>query len=179
MSTDGTGLSETPEGPGSGHTSDIFRPQHAVGKSGLHNARPTMWLEPSARYRHRELKRQFCHIVHGGFTPVLAKHSKSFSLVDSISVGGDRMQRNFEPMRKQVELWHQSELTDVTAKMVIYQAFIEGELGVRRHLARRVHDLYFDPSVRRVQTAYGVELVERVHFCVQGSGPDSAVPGNS
>jgi hypothetical protein len=34
----------------------------------------------------------------GDFTPVLAKHSKSFSLVDCISVGVDRMQRNFEPM---------------------------------------------------------------------------------
>jgi len=82
----------------------------------------------------------------GDFTPVLAKHSKSFSLVDSISVGIDRMQRNFEPMRKQVELWRQSELTDVTAKMIIYQAFIESELEVPRHLARRVHDLYFDPQ---------------------------------
>jgi hypothetical protein len=39
----------------------------------------------------------------GDFTPVLAKHSKSFSLIDCISVGVDRMQRNFEPMRKQVE----------------------------------------------------------------------------
>jgi len=38
------------------------------------------------------------------FTPVLAKHSKSFSLIDCISVGVDRMQRNFEPMRKQVEV---------------------------------------------------------------------------
>jgi len=35
----------------------------------------------------------------GDFTPVLAKHSKSFSLIDCISVGVDRMQRNFEPMR--------------------------------------------------------------------------------
>ena len=41
----------------------------------------------------------------GDFTPVLAKHSKSFSLIDCISVGVDRMQRNFEPMRKQVEAW--------------------------------------------------------------------------
>jgi hypothetical protein len=47
----------------------------------------------------------------GDFTPVLAKHSKSFSLLDSISVGIDRMQRNFEPMRKQVEAWRGSELT--------------------------------------------------------------------
>jgi hypothetical protein len=49
----------------------------------------------------------------GDFTPVLAKHSKSFSLIDCISVGVDRMQRNFEPMRKQVEAWQRSELTDV------------------------------------------------------------------
>lgn len=82
----------------------------------------------------------------GDFTPVLAKHSKSFSLVDALSVGVDRMQRNFEPMRKQVELWRQSELTDVTAKMIIYQAFIESQLEVPRHLARRVHDLYFEPQ---------------------------------
>jgi hypothetical protein len=82
----------------------------------------------------------------GDFTPVLAKHSKSFSLVDAISVGVDRMQRNFEPMRKQVEAWRQAELTNVTAKMIIYQAFIESELEVPRHLARRVHDLYFDPQ---------------------------------
>ena len=33
----------------------------------------------------------------GHFTPVLAKHSESFSLVDCIAVGVDRMQRNFEP----------------------------------------------------------------------------------
>ena len=41
------------------------------------------------------------NIVPGVFTPVLAKHSKSFSLIDCIAVGVDRMQRNFEPMRQQ------------------------------------------------------------------------------
>ena len=83
---------------------------------------------------------------HGDFQPLLAKHSKGFSLVDAVSVGVDRMQRNFEPMRKQVEAWRQSELTDVTARIIIYQAFIEGELDVPRHLARRVHDFYFQPQ---------------------------------
>ena len=81
----------------------------------------------------------------GDFQPVLAKHSKGFSLVDAISVGVDRMQRNFEPMRKQVEAWQKSELTDVTARIIIYQAFIEGELDVPKHLARQVHDFYFEP----------------------------------
>jgi hypothetical protein len=52
------------------------------------------------------------------FTPVLAKHSKS---------------------------WQRSELTDVTAKVVIYEAFVEGKLEAPKHLARTVHDLYFEP----------------------------------
>ena len=39
------------------------------------------------------------------FTPVFAKHTKNLSLVDILAVGVDRMQRNFEPMRKQVEAW--------------------------------------------------------------------------
>ena len=82
----------------------------------------------------------------GDFQPVLAKHSKGFSLVDAISVGVDRMQRNFEPMRRQMEAWQKSELTDVTARIIIYQAFIEGELDVPKHLARRVHDFYFEPQ---------------------------------
>lgn len=71
---------------------------------------------------------QFGNIVPGAFTPVLAKHSKSFSLIDCMSVGVDRMQRNSEPMRKQVEAWQRSELTDVRAKVVIYEAFVEGKL---------------------------------------------------
>jgi len=87
----------------------------------------------------------------GDFTSVLAKHSKSFSLVDCISVGVDRMQRNFDPMRKQVEAWQKSELTDVTAKLVIYEAFLEGKLDAPKHLARAVHDLYFEPKYEEFQ----------------------------
>jgi hypothetical protein len=34
---------------------------------------------------------------------------------------------NFEPMRRQVEAWQKSELTDVAAKVVIYEAFVEGK----------------------------------------------------
>src|SRR6476660_10045380 len=52
----------------------------------------------------------------GDFTPVLAKHTKSFNLIDTISVGVDRMQRNFAPMQKQVESWQGTELSNVSAK---------------------------------------------------------------
>jgi len=50
------------------------------------------------------------------------------------------MQRNFEPMRKQVEAWQQCELADVTAKVVIYEAFVEGK-EAPKHFARTVPDL--------------------------------------
>jgi hypothetical protein len=41
------------------------------------------------------------------------------------------MQRNFEPMRKQVEAWKGTRLPDETAKLVIYRAFVEGKLAAR------------------------------------------------
>jgi hypothetical protein len=83
---------------------------------------------------------------YGDFTPVLAKHTKHLSLVDILSVGVDRMQRNFEPMRKQVEAWKGTRLPDEAAKLVIYRAFVEGELDAPKHLARCVHDQYFNPE---------------------------------
>jgi hypothetical protein len=54
------------------------------------------------------------------------------------------MQRNFEPMRRQVEAWRSSELTDVTAKMLIYEVFVEGQLEAPKYLAKTVHNFYFD-----------------------------------
>jgi hypothetical protein len=71
---------------------------------------------------------EFGNTVSGVFTPVLAKESNSFSLIDCITVGVEQTHRNFDPMRKQVEAWQWSELPDVTAKVVIYEAFVEGKL---------------------------------------------------
>lgn len=67
---------------------------------------------------------------HGDFQPVLAKHSKNFSLTAAVSVGVDEMQRNFDGMRMQVETWRGSQLADVQAKLIIYRAFIESDLEV-------------------------------------------------
>jgi hypothetical protein len=85
------------------------------------------------------------NIVPGVFTPVLAKHSKRFSLEDALSIGVDRMQRNFDPMRQQVERWRAQQLSSEEVKLTIYRAFVEGDLDVPKHLARRVHELYFNP----------------------------------
>jgi hypothetical protein len=83
---------------------------------------------------------------HGDFTPVLAKHSKHFNLMDAIDIGLGRMQRNFEPMRKQVEGWRGNQISDEQAKLIIYRAFIEGDLEAPKHLVRHVHSLYFEPK---------------------------------
>ena len=77
---------------------------------------------------------------------MLAKHTKHLSLVDVFSIGVDRIQRSFEPMKKQVEAWKATRIPDEAAKLVIYRAFVESELDVPKHLARRVHDLYFNPQ---------------------------------
>ena len=55
------------------------------------------------------------------------------------------MQRNFGPLKQQVEEWQALQLSTASAKLLIYQAFIEDETGFPKHLARRVHDLYFQP----------------------------------
>jgi hypothetical protein len=87
----------------------------------------------------------------GDFQPVLAKHSKHFSLHNALSIGVDQMQRNFDGMSKQVDIWKESQLTDVAAKLVIYRAFIESDLEVPKALARPVHDLYFSPQHEEFQ----------------------------
>jgi hypothetical protein len=86
------------------------------------------------------------NIVLGVFTPVLAKHTKSFNLIDTLSVGVDRIQRNFEPLQRQVELWRKTQITDDTARLIFYSAFIDGKLEAPRTLLPEVHRLYFEPQ---------------------------------
>jgi len=63
--------------------------------------------------------------VTGIFTPVLAKHSKNFSLEDSLSISVDRMQRSAQLRAQQetVQAWKASRITDDVAKFVIYRAW--------------------------------------------------------
>ena len=70
---------------------------------------------PSQRLRSSPLlgsqnSREFGNIVPGVFTPVLAKHTKSFNLIDTLAVG-------FEPLQRQVELWRKTQVTDERAKL--------------------------------------------------------------
>ena len=84
----------------------------------------------------------------GDFMPVLAKHSKNFSLVDSISIGVDRIQRNFEPLKQSVVEYQSTFLSDQQAKCIIYDAFINGEITAPNRLISKVHQEYFEPSLQ-------------------------------
>jgi hypothetical protein len=52
------------------------------------------------------------------------------------------MQRNFEPMRRQVEGGRQTQLTDDLARLIIYRALVETELDAPEYLVRDAHDAY-------------------------------------
>jgi hypothetical protein len=38
-------------------------------------------------------------------------------MIDTLSVGVDRIQRTFEPLQRQVETWRNTQTTDETAKL--------------------------------------------------------------
>jgi len=82
----------------------------------------------------------------GDFTPVLYKHTRKLDLVEIISIGVDRIQRNFAPLREQINEWQARELLDEEAKLLIYHAFIDRELPLPRHLLHKVHGHYFAPA---------------------------------
>ena len=115
------------------------------------------------------------------FTPVLAKHSKSFNLIDTLAVGVDRIQRNFEPMQRQVENWRQTQLTDERAKLIFYAAFIDGKLEAPRSLLPEVHRLYFEPQYPEfsARTMWSLSNVFTSAFKKLDPVPQSKPPPNS
>jgi hypothetical protein len=140
---------------------------HAEGEASICNVSVECGFEGSrGSCQFESMPRASCYEVPASAPKTL--RSLSFSLIDCISVGVDRMQRNFEPMRKQVEAWQRTKLTDVTAKVVIYEKFVEGRLEAPKHLARTVHDQYFEPRYEEFQSP-----------CVQGTRTHSAIQSDS
>ena len=60
----------------------------------------------------------------GDFMPVLHKHSKRLDLIELVSIGVDKIQRNFEPLKRQIEAWQSDPLEDDRAKLILYAAFV-------------------------------------------------------
>lgn len=83
---------------------------------------------------------------YGDFSPVVRKHSKRVDYAEVVDAAVGKMQRHFEPMKRQIEVWRDHQLPDARAKLLIYEAFIEERLDIPKHLARTVHDVYFRPA---------------------------------
>lgn len=79
--------------------------------------------------------------LSGDFKPLLAKHSKNFDLIESLSMGVDRIQRGWQPLREAIDFKRRHELNDVAAQSLIYQAFMNERFPVK--LLRAVHREYF------------------------------------
>ena len=85
----------------------------------------------------------------GDFKPMLAKHSKNFDLIDTLSIGVDRIQRSWQPLRERVDFMRQKNLPITTAQALIYRAFTEGRFPIR--LMRSVDEHYFRPKYEEFQ----------------------------
>jgi len=82
----------------------------------------------------------------GDFTPVLHKHTKKLELIDVVSIGVDKIQRGFEPLRQQITDWQHRTLSDSQARLIIYEAFVDRRLNAPRTLIHKVHEQYFEPQ---------------------------------
>jgi hypothetical protein len=79
--------------------------------------------------------------LSGDFKPLLAKHTKHFDLVESLSVGVDRIQRGFQPLREAIAFKRSHQLRDEEARSMIYRAFMENHFPLK--LLKTVHQEFF------------------------------------
>jgi len=89
-----------------------------------------LWLFRVKRFS-EPLHFRLGNLVASVFRPVLAKHTKHLSLVDILPIGADRMQRSFEPMRKQVEAWTGTRLSDESAKLASFSVHLRSNSRAR------------------------------------------------
>jgi len=79
--------------------------------------------------------------LSGDFKPLLAKHSKNFDLTESVSIGVDRIQRGFQPLRESIDAMRCRQLPTEEARSIIYQAFVGNMFPVK--LLKAVHREFF------------------------------------
>ncbi len=79
--------------------------------------------------------------LSGDFKPLLAKHSKNFNLNEALTMGVDRIQRNWQPLREAIDFKRQYQLSDGDAQALIYRAFMTQKFPVK--LMKTVHREFF------------------------------------
>lgn len=80
----------------------------------------------------------------GDFAPVFHKHTRRLDLLDVISIGVDKMQRGFAPLKAQIGEWQHRMISDDAARLIIYRAFLEERFP--RNIMAEVHQQYFQPE---------------------------------
>lgn len=96
--------------------------------------------------------------LSGDFKPLLAKHTKHFDLVESLSIGVDRIQRGFQPLRDAIAFKRGYQLRNEEAHSMIYRVFMENCFPLR--LLKIVHhELFVAPSHEefKPQTVWSLE----------------------
>lgn len=96
--------------------------------------------------------------LSGDFKPLLAKHTKNFDLVEALSLGVDRIQRGFGPLREAIDSKRGNRLSDDAARSLVYRAFMENRFPLK--LMKKVHTEFFvEPSHAefRQQTVWSLE----------------------
>jgi hypothetical protein len=93
----------------------------------------------------------------GEFHPVLAKHSKRFNLQDALTIGVDRIQRNWTPLQEALERRRNFEITPDQARLRIYEAFMTGQFPIK--LMKGVDKEFFHPQYEefKPQTLWSLE----------------------
>ncbi len=80
----------------------------------------------------------------GDFNPLLAKHTKGLDLIESVSIGVDRIHRSFKPLERAIITKRLMRIADDEARVLIYQAFLEEKFPIS--LIKNVHQNYFEPE---------------------------------
>jgi hypothetical protein len=83
-------------------------------------------------------------MFEGEFKPMLAKHTKGLDLIESVSIGVDRIHRGFEPLSRSIKTKRLTLISDDEARVLIYQAFLEEKFPIT--LIKDVHRNYFSPA---------------------------------
>ena len=109
----------------------------------------------------------------GDYTPVLRRHTKNFDLHSVLSIGVDNVQRNFEPMVQAVDRGgHQ--LTDVEAKLIIYEEFRGRRPPSPSSPGARSPQPVLQSSPRGIPTSVPLLPPKCFHGCVQRAGSHPA-----
>lgn len=90
------------------------------------------------------------------------------------AAGGDQVQ----PIQIRKTQIHDESIVSALAKVVIYEAFVEGKLEAPKHLTPDCARSLPGTEVRGVSTGDDLQSLERLYLSAQGTGTDSAIQGN-